>query len=1108
MNAIDNASAAQIEAAAPTRSTWVSANAGSGKTRVLTNRVARLLLAGCEPQKILCLTYTKAAAAEMQNRLFRSLGAWAMEPDADLREKLAELGEVELDADRLRLARTLFARALETPGGLKIQTIHSFCGGILRRFPLEAGVSPQFVEMEDRQAKQLRAEILEEIAADEEATFDGIAWHLTGDDTETLLDDILKLRGAFGAAFDESGLADALGCEVGLTDESILAGVLQGVSDAEIIRLSEAMAEGGAKDKDFAQKIRFDQTIAPREALDLYEKLFLTTEGKARSARGFPTVAVKNAHPWVDEFMAGLKDRMVVARDQRLGRAAMERARVLHRFAIEFLGRYDKRKAALGKLDFEDLIQKTRGLLERSNMAAWVLYRLDGGIDHILVDEAQDTSPAQWDIVRILAEEFHAGAEDRETPRTIFVVGDEKQSIYSFQGADPQAFGAMRAYFLDRLSQVAQRLHQTELLYSFRSSTPVLAVVDKVFTGDAREGLEGEILHRAVKDDMPGRVELWPFVEKTDKPEDADWYLPVDSETPDNPRLVLAEAVAARVAGLIDSKHILPGGDGRAVAAGDFLILVQSRGPLFHAIIKKLKSHGVAVAGADRLKIVEEMAVKDLLALLQFLATPEDDLSLASALRSPLFGMTEQDIYTLAHGRAGTLWQSLWGHREAWPDVYETLQKLQAQADLLRPYDLLEQILTRHDGRRRLVARLGHEAEDGIDELLTQSLRYECVEAPLLTGFLGWITSDDVEVKRQMDAAGNRVRVMTVHGAKGLEAPIVILPDTTKRQEGQHAPQVAALDGLPVWKTAKEASPAAMIGVEDARKQLVREEMRRLLYVALTRAEKWLIVCGAGKPDTGGDSWFLRVEEAMRTCGAEVAPPPEGLSGEALVLSHNWSDEPGREVVTSATADAGLPAHLLEKLPSPARDEKPHSPSQLGGAHALAGEGDDEDTAKARGNFVHLLMEVLPEVPVADRAEVAAQLLPPEFAQEVFTEVAAVLNDASLQFAFAPEVLVEVPVSAALPELGGARIFGRIDRLVVSEQEVVAIDFKSNREIPTDAAQTPEAILRQMGAYAAALAQIYPDKTVKTAIIWTHRAKLMELPEKITYEALNRAAAS
>ncbi len=1105
MSAIEKASAAQVQAAIPVRSTWVSANAGSGKTRVLTNRVARLLLSGCPPQKILCLTYTKAAAAQMQNRLFSSLGAWAMKPDAELCKALRELGEVDLDADRLRLARTLFARALETPGGLKIQTIHSFSAGILRRFPLEAGVSPQFVEMEDRQAKQLRAEILEEIALENGAVFDGIAWHLTGDDVEGLLSGILNLRDMFGT-FQEDATATALGHIVGQTDEGILAAVMQGVSDDAIDRLAAAMAEGGSKDQMFATKIGGRRALSASDALNLYESLYLTKEGTARATRGFPTRSVLKTNPWVAEMMESLKDRMVIARNQRLARLAFNRALALHVFAREFLTRYDQRKAGLGKLDFEDLIQKARSLLERSNMAAWVLYRLDGGIDHILVDEAQDTSPAQWDIVRILAEEFHAGIGDREAPRTVFVVGDEKQSIYSFQGADPKAFGAMRVWFSDRLSQVAQALHQTELLYSFRSAVPVLAVVDKLFTGDAREGLEGDILHRAVHSDMPGRVELWPFVIKPEKPEENPWYLPVDSRTPDDPRLKLAEAVAERVAGLIETRHLLPGSD-RAVSAGDFLILVQSRGTLFHAIIKRLKAHGVDVAGADRLKIIEEIAVKDLLALLQFMSTPEDDLSLAAALRSPLFEFSERDLYKLLYGRKGTLWQSLWTYRETWPEAYTALDKLQNQADFLRPYDLLEEVLTKYDGRRNLVARLGHEAEDGIDELLNQALRYESVEAPLLTGFLGWITSDDVEVKRQMDAAGDRVRVMTVHGAKGLEAPIVILPDTTKRPEGSHAPQVVSVADLPMWK-ASGGSPHALVAVEDDRKQLVREEKRRLLYVALTRAEKWLIVCGAGTLDKEGDSWFQRVELAMRACDAQAAAAPDGLTGETLVLEQNWSDAAVRKSASLAKNLLVMPEYMTDLAPTPDRAAKTLSPSNLGGEHALSGEADDEETAKNRGNQIHLLLEILPDVPSGERTKAAERLLNDEHWWEIYDEVKAVLDAPELQAIFVDGVLVEVPVTAPIAELRGERILGHIDRLLITDTEVLAIDFKSHRQIPESAADTPEAILRQMGAYRAALTQIYPDRKVKTAIIWTRRAKLMELSEKITTDALLRAAAS
>ena len=1101
MSALEQATAAQVAAAHPERSTWVSANAGSGKTRVLTNRVARLLLAGCPPQKILCLTYTKAAAAEMQNRLFGQLGEWAMKPDEDLRKELSALGEGGLDGSKLARARTLFARALETPGGLKIQTIHSFCGNILRRFPLEAGVPPQFQEVDDRQARQMQAEILEEIADTAPAVFDALATYASDDDLTPLLDGILKNRDIFLRPFDEAAAARALGTEPDLDDEKILSVVMQGYSDDELDELAAAMAHGGKQDVLLAEALARRGALSATDALALYETLYLTKEGAPRSARGFPVVKVVKAYPPAAGIIETIKERMLWAREQRLARYALQRAAALHGFGAVFLRAYEARKAALGRLDFDDLIARTRALLTRAEMAAWVLYRLDGGIDHILVDEAQDTSPTQWDIVRILAEEFTSGSDERATPRTVFVVGDEKQSIYSFQGADPAEFGKMRGMFAERLLQIGQELQETGLLYSFRTAAPILQLVDQVFTGDAREGLSGDIEHRAVWD-MAGRVELWPFIVKPEKPEQKEWYLPVDSEVPDDPHVQLAGTIARQVAAMIREGTVLPHRDGpRPVTAGDILILVQSRNPLFHAIIKALKSEGVDVAGADRLKIVEELAVRDLLALLRFLVTPGDDLSLAAVLRSPLSGLSERDLFHLAHGRKGTLWQALRARADDWPDLVAQLENLRAMVDFRRPYDLLEHILIVQDGRRKLVARLGPEAADGIDELLNQSLHYESVEAPSLSGFLDWITADDVQVKRQMDAAGGRVRVMTVHGAKGLEAPVVILPDTRKIDASKKAAPVQVSGDLALWKPAAPEMSGKLNEVEDTRRRLVDEENRRLLYVALTRAEYWLIVCGAGTPDKSGEGWYQRVARAMESCGATPAPAPEGLEGEALVLGASW--QKGTAPAAADTpARAALPAALRQPLPPPERKAQRLSPSDLQGAHTLAG-GPPDAEAMTRGTLIHLLLEVLPALPETDWPARAAQL----GAEDLLAEARAVLTAPDLHRFFTADALVEVLVTAPLEALGGRRILGRIDRLLVGD-EILAIDFKSNREVPDSPAEVPEGILRQMGAYAGALAQIYPDRPVRTAIIWTFNAKFMEIPPDLANAALSRPVTS
>ena len=1090
----------QVAASTPDRSSWVAANAGSGKTRVLTDRVARLLLAGTAPGRILCLTYTKAAAAEMQTRLFRTLGAWAMLDDAPLRAALAGLGEAALEDDRLSQARRLFARALETPGGLKIQTIHAFCEALLRRFPLEAGVAPGFAVLEDRAAHALRREVLDALAEAEPEVVAALAAQMPGDDPDGLLQEIGRHRAAFAGPLDMYALAAALGTTPGAT----VAALAAEVEDAELIRtVVPILAASGPNDQRDARKLQAALAATdPAARLEALESAVLFASG-ARTSEPFtaklgkfPTKAVRAAHPDLAARLDDLARRVEAARPSRLAIAAFARTATLHRFARAWLAALDARKAAAGFLDFDDMIDRARGLLSDPATAAWVLWKLDGGLDHILVDEAQDTSPAQWEIVRALSEEFFAGAGGREVERTVFVVGDEKQSIYSFQGADPAAFGDMRRHFEARLDGLGRALQLCALIHSFRSAAPILALVDQVFFDAGAMGLDAEVTHAPFDPARPGRVELWPFLPKPEKEEQGPWYQPLDARPPDDPVAVLAGDIAARLRGWLDAGRALPGSaPPRPIRAGDVMILVQRRGPLFHAIIRALKREGVPVAGADVLRIGAELAVRDLLAALRVAATPGDDLSLAALLRSPLGGMDEAALFELAHGRAGRLIGAL---RAAPPDrhagVRAMIEDLLAQADFLRPHEMLQRVLIRHGGRAALVARLGAEAEDGIDAALDLALAFEAAEAPSLTGFLAWMDEGELTIKRQVEKEADQVRVMTVHGAKGLEAPIVILPDTAPRPEGRNAPCLLRTEqGPALWRMPADAAPPAVAAAETARRALARAENMRLLYVALTRAETWLIVAGAGaapKPDD--DSWHGLVRAAMEEMGAE-----EEADG-TLALASAWDEAPA-----PAPAAAGDGAAWT---PGPARTAARAAtlaPSALGGAHVAPGTEPDAE-ARTRGEAIHLLLERLQGVPAPARAEIAAGLLPgaPDLAALV-AEAEGVLDAPGLAALFAAGTLAEVDVTAPLP--GGLRILGRIDRLVLGAGEVLAVDFKSNRAEPAHAAEVPEGILRQMGAYRAALAAIWPGRRVTTAIVWTRSARLMPLPDALVDGALARA---
>lgn len=1111
----NDATRAQITAARPDTSTWLSANAGSGKTRVLTDRVARLLLDEVKPQHILCLTYTKAAASEMQNRLFKRLGEWAMMEDDSLREALRDLGILkDITPRQLRDARTLFAQAIETPGGLKIQTIHSFCASLLRRFPLEAGVSPQFKEIEDRAAELLRDEILDAMADGPDAALvSDLASHYTGDTFSSLMQSITGKREDFTNLPDDLNTLFGLPPDydvTGLPRDVMNQAVARWMPDAITVFAAQTKAKTMPKLADALRAINFnDPTFADLEKL----KAQMLTQ-KMELRKNFPTKDAKaDLGPLLTPF-EDLAQRIMDAHETQMRARNVARTRALHRFATVFIDRYEAAKLLRGWLDFDDLILRARALLNDPKVAAWVLYRIDGGIDHILVDEAQDTSPRQWDVIEKLADEFASGsgARDDGIERTLFVVGDKKQSIYSFQGADPREFDLKRASFQASLEAANLSFQNQSLDYSFRSSPAVLRTVDQTFNTSPDPRMGETMTHLAFKDALPGRVDLWPLVEPTkEEDEDPDWTDPVDRKSPQHHTVILANQIADQIKYLVDGDHYIPDEAAdkklirRRITAGDFLILVRGRKTgLFSEIIRACKVAGLPIAGADRLKVGAELAVRDIGALLSFLATPDDALSLATALRSPLFGWSEQDVFTLSHYRAPKLdlWQSLRTQETRYPETLRILHDLRGQVDFLRPYDLIERILTRHNGRRNLLARMGTEAEDGVDALLGQALAYERTEVPSLTGFLEWMQADDLEIKRQIDSASDQVRVMTVHGAKGLEAPIVILPDTAIKKNDIRD-EIISLNGVPIWKP-NAPEMTRTIGAEiDTLKDAQTQEGLRLLYVAMTRAEKWLIVAAAGGLPKDGNSWYQMTETALTHLNAVpfVEGPATGIRHE----EPGWNDLPVASIPPRNVKTSVLETVFSTNPPPAPQRPLVLSPSDLGGAKALAGDaGLDEDAAKAYGTMVHMLLEHLAGLDPALRAQAAKQLLEradPAIANTALAETLGVLANPSLAHIFNPDTLAEVAVTA---HIGQTRLYGVIDRLIVTDASILAVDFKTNRTVPNSPQNCPEGLLRQMGAYAHALSAIYPDRKIESAILWTHTGDLMTLPDEAITAALQR----
>ena len=1131
----------QTRAADPARSVFVTANAGSGKTTTLVSRVARLLLGGAAPSAILCVTYTKAAAAEMQARLFETLGKWAVMDDGELSAELAKLDDSDpgaLNPARLSEARRLFARALETPGGLKIQTIHAFCEKLLRRFPIEAGVSPRFTVLENEAAIALSHAAREDLAraalADAEGPVGQAYSHFAVELDWGRFQDLLALIESKRAELTDyvARVADGrapgpyvlTGADPDMTPEDIEADFLRWLDRSEVRRMAELMATGSKTDKDRAAELI--HALGHDWSFHGLGVVFLTGSGSPRKS-----MATKQAPPDAAGWLADLQDKFLAARDQlRAAKVADDTIKLLT-LANAHAALYEAAKTAHGALDFSDLVARTVELLTVRSTAAWVLYKLDGGVDHVLIDEAQDTAPEQWAIMRALTGEFFTVPD---TDRTVFAVGDEKQSIYSFQGARPERLRQEAQVYDSLITGAGGAFEGVPLETSYRSTEAVLSFVDEVFgtpeRGRALVGETGEIPHHtAARKGQPGAVELWPLFIDEAPPERDAWTDPVDQEGTASARKRMAQTLALEIKRQVESGAVVfdKGGAARPCGYGDFLILVRRRDATFEEIIRALKAAGAPVAGADRLKLSQHIVFDDLKALARFALFPGDDLTVAEVLRGPFCDVDEDSLFELAgREKRDGLWRELKRRADERPEWGRALDLLRAArgARDIDPFGFFSRLLNRVDatgrsGRARILTRLGREAEEAIDETLNQVLAAEGRGGTDLETCLALLEAADVEVKRELEGPRGEVRVMTVHGAKGLEAPVVILPDTTMKAkaQGPSLMPVPLEDGAEAWLmcpgSSKEDCPASA-DARAAREARVGDESLRLLYVALTRARDRVIVMGRGSkraPEAG--DWWSVIEETFNRLGDQVRELDGGV--------RRYGADPDSLPAAVATAA------IRPEAPAWARTNPPReaaarfaSPSQMQEQKRIPapsplarGEGPGAGLGRfRRGDLIHRLLERLPELPSSDRPDAAQRMLARERdltedqRAEMIAAAFGVLDDARFAPVFGPGSRAEVALTGTAPDLpSGVSISGRIDRLVVTSQRVLVVDFKSNRPAPDHVEGADPAYILQMAIYVAVLRRLYPDRAVEAALVWTDGPKLMAVPQGLMDAALENA---
>ncbi len=1148
----------QAKAADPSASVWVSAAAGTGKTRVLTERVLRLLLKGVEPSQILCITFTNAAAAEMAQRVRQKLQSWATASEADLRTMLKVITGQEPNDALCRRARCLFAALIDQAQGVQMLTIHSFCQSLLQRFPLEAGILPGFTLMDEQAQNELIRQAQHHLwqqltlASDEESHIQPLAEHMhhlasaMHDTTfDSLMGEALEHRSiveyyrAHPEALDSVRAAVAHQLQVPEEDidkdwreEWCKAAIWQDKGWRQLLACWRQEKSKGWKQSAATLQQWLDASADERVALiPLMQSLFITQKQEPK-ARLYPP-SYEDNHSHEAALMRQALDDLLSLLEQEKARVIACNSHALMVCATALLQQYESLKRRTNVLDYDDVLYKTKALLEGESKD-WVRYKLDHQITHLLIDEAQDTNPLQWDIASALLEELFAGQGEE---RSVFVVGDIKQSIYRFQGADPEAYRQMRHIYAEQSQMASIPWQDIPLTQSFRTSAPVLTLVDHLFSAEEHYAALGEasaVRHHVHRKDDAGKVVCWPLLQVPPTMQPKQFQLPDHYE--EHQQLVdsLAEWIAGAIRQWLEAGRELPA-RGRAIRPDDILILVQKRTSMTPALVRALMREGVPVSGSDRIRLNEHIAVEDLLALGDWILLPEDDLTLASILKSPLCEVSEDELYTLAYGRGElSLWSRLQGMaEERWQTLTRRLEQWQTWALEGGIEALFTHIIDDGATRQRFATRMGEEVQDVLDEFLQRCQQFEQEHPPILPHFLAWMRSEEREVKRHMADMQGVVRIMTVHGAKGLEAPVVILPDTITMPGGKQktasiipaiSQTVEGVFPLLLHAPSKAKDCHATAALREANHSDDMHEYQRKLYVALTRAEDELYVTGClSTKKVPGECWYHQISDAMHALGAcqplDNAHPfmvqENGEAPAAWVLHKEQAVPVSKAEQEEITTQQLLPRWAVMPI-SIERDATEDEPSQPSAGEAqTAFASDTEQSGKAedarqRGIWMHRLLQYIPTLEENERDAVAMRYLTQQgldetTAEPILAQLRAVLHDDRSHRFFGEGSAAEVPVSGVVR---GRMIHGRIDRLYVGQGEVAVIDYKTNANPPKKLEEVPQAYLSQLADYAMLVEQIYPDTQLTSYLLWTATASLMEIPVRLlTHHAgLTRAA--
>ena len=1113
----------------------VSASAGTGKTYLLVSRLLRLLLENTTPNSILAITFTRKAANEMYERLNERLFSLTKADDKELIQELAGLG---LDHSFVDKARQLYEDHLLHAEKIKITTFHAFCHDLLQRFPLEAGISPGFDLLQSSTLLKHQAwqHLLQKATDNPSSTINNYLETIFNECSspsaveELLLDDFLEHRSDWWAlthgtnnavehAYNNTRRTLGLDKE---KDNKTKETVLENTTRQSLLEFTQLLARHKTKtNQGFVDLL---SVLLEKELLDFDElmrlhSVFFTTQGLLRKRTSSKSQAKSMGDVGEANFLKlheSLADNIATLVDKQRRQLTATFNYAWLNLGQELLSIFQDLKQQQNLLDFSDLEWKVYQLLSESDQSTWVQYKLDQRIDHILIDEFQDTNPTQWHMLYPLLEEIANNPDERERKRSLFIVGDTKQSIYRFRRAEPSLFSASQDWLSKQTSK-----HKTVHLDSSRRSSPaIIDLFNQVFTHTSMgERLSGFQKHETHHRTLWGHTEILPLIPLPEIEED-------DSEDPqeislrnplEEPRLIEVDQrfelegqlIAEKIQQLVNSQiAINVNGVKRNIDYGDIMILVKKRRHVADYEKALLKAN-IPFLGTQRKSLLNTLEIQDIIQLCNVLLAPNNNLALAVVLRSPIFSCDDEDLMTLAsHAQlsSSSWYQALETLVEAKQTdtnqsdkglhyTYSLLKAWREWVGILPVHDLLDRIYHQGNIIKRYAQAFPLHVVNRVRANLTHfvelALEIDSGRYPSLHKFIYQLELLDQrdESPDELLSNGNQqaVRLLTIHSAKGLEAPIVFLADATNNEPRNRRHH--ALIDWPKNSRSPQHFFLSSMHRDSISQQLIDNEKEKditedanLLYVAVTRARQMLFISGV-EPRKGSweDSWYGQIAQSVAS-DFDTDKGWQNSFGQAQSVTANDT-----ELHTEKSTTLGTQLIALQQNAKLDNDI-----------------GDSNDTvdkeAVAYGDTVHHLLNLLTagrlnHTTDLEQARRHCYSLPQDVDfNACWDEAVTVFTEPSLQYLFDPSLYKKAYNEQAI-HVKNSRdkiSYGIIDRLLVNDDEAIIIDYKTGQH-SDNLHEAAEAHRQQLSRYRQAVKTLWPDKQTRAAIVFTAHKLMIEL---------------